>query len=141
MVIGVLSVVGVAAATFGKPYQPQRQGVQYAQNYHSEMPRYEMGSTGSVMMKSGSALPMAAVSGTTTANDYAAARLSSRPRRIVGDDDEGGEGIDENGRVDEDPIDMTDPDVPVGDAAWPLMICAAVFSGVIALRRKRAMNG
>ena len=27
---------------------------------------------------------------------------------------------------------------PLGDGVWPLLLCAAVFCGVIALRRKRA---
>ena len=27
---------------------------------------------------------------------------------------------------------------PIGDAMWPMLICAAVFCGVIALRRKRS---
>ena len=29
-------------------------------------------------------------------------------------------------------------DSPLGDAVWPLLLCAAVFCGVIALRRKRS---
>jgi hypothetical protein len=125
--IAILSVVSVAAATFGKPYQPQGHGVQYASSY-TQMPTLPMSSTGSAMMKSGSALPMAAVSGTTTADDCAPAR-SSRPRR-VGEDD----GFDNN---DDDPDTPANP-FPLGDAMLPMLLCAAVFCGAIAIRRKRS---
>ena len=125
--IAILSVVSVAAATFGKPYQPQGHGVQYASSY-TQMPTLPMSSTGSAMMQSGSALPMAAVSGTTTADDYAPAR-SSRPRR-VGDDD----GFDNN---DDDPDTPANP-FPLGYAMLPMLLCAAVFCGAIAIRRKRS---
>ena len=125
--IAILSVVSVAAATFGKPYQPQGHGVQYASSY-TQMPTLPMSSTGSSMMKSGSALPMAAVSGTTTADDNAPAR-SSRPRR-VGEDD----GFDNE---DKDPDTPANP-FPLGDAMLPMLLCAAVFCGAVAIRRKRS---
>lgn len=131
IVIGVLSVVSVAAATFGTTYQPQRRGIQYSQHY-AEMPTLTMSSTGSVMMKSGSALPMAAVSGTTTAEDYA----PSGPRRAKRDvgDGEATEG-------DEDPDNPGEP-APIGDVLWPLMLMALAFCGVVYLRRKkRTLNG
>ena len=132
IVIGVLSVVSVAAATFGTTYQPQRRGIQYSQHY-AEMPTLTMSSTGSVMMKSGSALPMAAVSGITTADDYA----PSGPRRAKRDVGEGGttEGSDE------DPDNPGEP-APIGDVLWPLMLMALAFCGVVYLRRKkRTLNG
>lgn len=131
IVIGVLSVVSVAAATFGTTYQPQRRGIQYSQHY-AEMPTLTMSSTGSVMMKSGSTLPMAAVSGTTTAEDYA----PSGPRRAKRDvgDGEATEG-------DEDPDNPSEP-MPLGDVLWPLMLMALAFCGVVYLRRKkRTLNG
>ena len=130
IVIGVLSVVSVAAATFGTTYQPQRRGIQYSQHY-AEMPTLTMSSTGSVMMKSGSALPMAAVSGITTADDYA----PSGPRRAKRDVGEGGtEG-------DEDPDNPGEP-APIGDVLWPMMVMALAFCGVVYLRRKkRTLNG
>lgn len=132
IVIGVLSVVSVAAATFGTTYQPQRRGIQYSQHY-AEMPTLTMSSTGSVMMKSGSALPMAAVSGTTTADDYA----PSGPRRAKRDVGEGG--TTEDG--DEDPDNPGEP-MPLGDVLWPLMLMALAFCGVVYLRRKkRTLNG
>ena len=122
--IAILSVVSVAAATFGKPYQPQGHGVQYASSY-TQMPTLPMSSTGSAMMKTGSALPMAAVSGTTTADDYTPAR-SSRPRRVEG-----------SGTEDEEPDEQEEP-FPLGDAMLPMLLCAAVFCGAIAIRRKRS---
>ena len=124
--ITILSVVSVAAATFGKPYQPQGHGAQYASSY-TQMPTLPMSSTGSAMMKSGSALPMAAVSGTTTADDNAPAR-SSRPRRVG--EDEGFEGGDEP--------DVPANPFPLGDAMLPMILCAAVFCGAVAIRRKRS---
>jgi hypothetical protein len=122
--IAILSVVSVAAATFGKPYQPQGHGVQYASSY-TQMPTLPMSSTGSAMMQSGSALPMAAVSGTTTADDYIPAQ-SSRPRRVEG-----------SGTEDEEPDEQEEP-FPLGDAMLPMILCAAVFCGAIAIRRKRS---
>ena len=122
IVIGLVSVVSVMAATFGKPYQPQRRGTQYAQTY-SEMPTLSMSTMNAAMMSSGSALPMAAVTGTTSADDYAPAR-SSRPRRIVGDDDDGD---DNNGYANDETQEMTEPDVPIGDAVLPLMLFACAY--------------
>ena len=132
IVIGVLSVVSVAAATFGTTYQPQRRGIQYTRHY-AEMPTLAMGSTGSVMMKSGSALPMAAVSGITTADDYA----PSGPRRAKRDVGDGGTTENE----DPDPDNPGEP-APIGDVLWPLMVMALAFCGVVYIRRKkRTLNG
>ena len=132
IVIGVLSVVSVAAATFGTTYQPQRRGIQYNQHY-AEMPTLTMSSTGSVMMKSGSALPMAAVTGTTSADDYA----PSGPRRAKRDVGDGGTTEDD----DPDPENPGEP-MPLGDAILPLMVMALAFYGVVYLRRKkRTLNG
>ena len=44
-------------------------------------------------------------------------------------------------RSKEDPTDpgITDDDAsPLGDGMWPLMLCAVIFGGVVALRRKRS---
>ena len=131
IVIGVLSVVSVAAATFGTTYQPQRRGIQYSQHY-AEMPTLTMSSTGSVMMKSGSALPMAAVTGTTSADDYA----PSGPRRAKRDVGGGGTTEDD----DPDPDNPGEP-MPLGDVLWPLMVMAMLFAGVIYTRRKKALKG
>ena len=134
--IAILSVVSVAAATFGTTYQPQRRGIQYTSSY-SQMPTLSMSSTGSAMMQSGSALPMAAVTGTTSADDYASGG-PRRARKTVGDDDTGDDG---NGYANDETQDMTEPDVPIGDAVLPLMLCAMLFAGVIAVRKKRTLKG
>ena len=131
IVIGVLSVVSVTAATYGKMYQPQRQVSQPTRTY-AAMPTVSMSSTGS-MMYSGSGLPMAAVSGTTTANEYAAARIGSRPRRIVGDEEEG-TGYEEGDETQE----SNEPGTPVGDAVLPLMLMA--FGYLVWKRRRREEN-
>lgn len=132
IVIGVLSVVSVMAATYGKMYQPQRQVSQPTRTY-AAMPTVSMSSTGS-MMYSGSGLPMAAVSGTTTANEYAAARIGSRPRRIVGDEDDEGTGYEEGDITQE----IKEPETPIGDALLPLMLMAIGY--LVWKRRRREEN-
>ncbi len=137
IVIGVLSVVSVAAATFGTTYQPQRRGIQYSQHY-AEMPTLTMSSTGSVMMKSGSALPIAAVSGTSTADDYA----PSGPRRAKKEDEGFADQDPTPGQGDSGTPDLPGDTVPLGDAILPLMVMALAFCGVVYLRRKkRTLNG
>lgn len=91
------------------------------------MPTLPMSSTGSAMMRSGSALPMAAVSGTTTADDYTPAR-SSRPRRVEGSGTEDG---------DEEPDAPGEPN-PLGDAMLPMMMLIGAYCGFVALRRRKA---
>lgn len=128
IVIGLVSVVSGMAATFGKPYQPQRQGAQYVNN--SEMPTLSMSTMNAAMMSSGSALPMAAVTGTTTADQTAP---SSGPRRAKMDDDEGWEGDPDP----EDPGEVT----PIGDAVLPLMLMLGAYGVLVYFRRKRADVG
>jgi hypothetical protein len=77
---------------------------------------------------------MAAVSGTTTANEYAATRIGSRPRRIVGDEDDGGTGYEEGDKTQE----IKEPDVPIGDAVLPLMLMALGY--LVWKRRRREEN-
>ena len=82
----------------------------------------------STMQGSGSAYsPQVTAVGAVTATEmaittYSPAKAPSGPRR----------GFDvgaETGQSDE---------FPIGDAVLPMMLCAAVFCGVIALRRKRS---
>lgn len=129
ILVSIICVLNVAqAATFGTTYQPQRRGIQYSQHY-AEMPTLTMSSTGSVMMKSGSTLPMAAVNGVYTTENH-----SRGPRRI------GGSGSGTGGNEAEE---TTDPfEDPIGDVLWPLMLMALAFCGVVYLRRKkRTLNG
>ena len=58
----------------------------------------------------------------TTTSSYSPAKASSGPRR----------GFDLGG--DTKPSEQS----PIGDAVLPMLLCAAVFCGVIALRRKRS---
>jgi len=127
--IAILSVVSVSAATFGTTYQPQRRGIQYTSSY-TQTPTLPMSSTGSAMMQSGSALPMAAVSGTTMANDNAPGG-PKRAKKDVG----GGDST-----ADEDDPDVPGEPMPIGDAVLPLMLMAMLFAGVIAVRKKRAVK-
>ena len=123
--IGVLSVVSVMAATFGKPYQPQRRGAQYAQNY-SEMPTLSMSTMNAAMMSSGSALPMAAVTGTTTADQTAPSSGPNRAKRGI-DDDGFADTDDTPGQGDTTPPELPGDTVPIGDAVLPLMLMACAY--------------
>lgn len=138
IVIGVLSVVSVAAATFGTPYQPQKRGIQYTKHY-AKMPTLAMGSTGSVMMKSGSALPMAATSGTTTADENA----PSGPRRAKKGDPDPSNPFYNETTGENETIGGTgnpnEPATPLGDAILPLLLLALGY--MVYRRRKRAREG
>ena len=69
----------------------------------------------------------------TTTESYSPAKAPGGPRKIesIG----GGDGGNGSGLV--NPGDG-DPGSPIGDAVLPLILCAVVFCGVIALRRKRS---
>lgn len=99
------------------------------------MPTLPMSSTGSAMMSSGSALPMAAVTGTTSADDYA-----HGPRRAKKE----GEGFaDEDptpGQTDTPP-ELPGDTVPIGDAVLPLMLMLGAYGVLVYFRRKRADVG
>ena len=91
----------------------------------AQLPDNEMRST-SVLPASGSTLPQAAVEGPTTTYDEGTGSHKGGIRRAGGGQTGGG------------PDDREDPyGDPIGDAGWTLLFCAAVFSGVIAFRRKR----
>lgn len=92
---------------------------------YSPMPTLSMSTLNASMMNSGSALPMAAVTGTTSADDYTSP--SSRPRRVGENDD----------WEDDETIEMEEPPSPIGDAMWPLMLCAMMYAAWIAIRRKK----
>ena len=133
--IAILSVVSVSAATFGTTYQTQRRGIQYAQ-LNTPMPTLAMSSTGSVMMQSGSTLPMAAVSGTTTTEQTAPNRRRAKkedpdPSNPFNDGSGGTVNIGETGNPNE-------PGTPIGDAMWPMMLMALAWVMVRMIRRKAA---
>ena len=134
IVIGVLSVVSVSAATFGTTYQRQynrqTRGIRY-ENTCTQMPTLSMSTMNASMMKSGSALPMAAVSGTTMANDNA----PGGPKRAKKDVGGGGSTDD-----DEDPDGPGEP-MPIDDARWPLLLLACAYIGWRARTRAVKVNG
>ena len=125
--IAILSVVSVSAATFGTTYQPQynrqTRGIRY-ENTCTQMPTLSMSTMNASMMKSGSALPMAAVSGTTMANDNA----PGGPRRMKKEGD----------FEDEEEPDVPINPFPLGDAAVPMMLMALAWVMVRMIRRKAA---
>ena len=130
ILVSLICVLNVAqAATFGSMPQAQRPGTPFSNSY-TQMPTATMGSTGSTMMRSGSTLPMAAVSGVYTTDNH-----SRAPRRRISGSGSGtgGNGAEETTNPFEDPI---------GDAMLPLMLMALAFCGVVYLRRKkRTLNG
>ena len=90
----------------------------------AQQPQAEFHSTSS-MVTSGSTLPQAAQSGAYTTYDTELGTRANKPgiRRDDWEDDP-------------DPDNPGEP-APIGDGMWALLFCAAVFSGVIAFRRKR----
>ena len=64
---------------------------------------------------------------TTTTESYSPAKAPSGPRRTTGNNQNPGHTEDESS--------------PLGDAVLPMMLMALAFGGVIAIRRKRAVNG
>jgi len=132
--IAILSVVNVSAATYGKPYQPQQRGSRYAMNY-SQMPTLSMSTLNASMMNSGSALPMAAITGTITADQAS----PSGPRRIG----ESGGFADEDpteGQGDTNPPVLPGDTVPLGNEILPLMLLAMMYAAWIAIKRRRKAN-
>ena len=128
--IMVLSVLSLSAQMprYGKPYKPVHKQARYsAASIEVQAPTATIGSTGSEMMSSGSSLPQAAVTGTTTTYDRHNA--PGGPRR-VGEDD---------GFEDEDDPDNPGNPFPLGDAAWPLAMCALAYL-IIRVARRRALN-
>jgi len=76
-------------------------------------------------MSSGSTLPQAAVTGTTTT--FSTGRPGNIRRAADGDDD------------DTPPSDPHGPmEDPIGDAMWPLALLACIYACVCAFRKKRA---
>jgi hypothetical protein len=128
--IMVLSVLSLSAQTpkYGRIYNPGRQ---YASaQVEAQMPVATMSSTSSDLVSSGSSLPQAAVTGTTTTYDVPANTRLGQIRR-VGEDD----GFDDD---DDDPENPANP-FPLGDGLWALMLLACAYLGMrVFLIRKRA---
>ena len=105
----------------------------YAQTL-AQQPEVKMQST-SVMMTSGSTLPQAAVTGAyvtgSTPETYSITK-PGRPRR-------GGEN---DGFEDEDDPENPGEPFPIGDAGWPLALCACAYLIWRATRKRvKPLNG
>ena len=128
MTIAILGVLSVNAQThqYGAThYSSHEQTVYTGVHVNPQMPTATMGYTHSDYMTTGSTLPQAAVDGPTTTYDQGGTGKHGHIRR----------GADPEDTPPSDPHGPNED--PIGDAAWPLLFCAAVFSGVIAFRRKR----
>ena len=88
------------------------------------MPEAQMYST-SAMLGSGSSLPQAAVTGTSTTYDEPSP-ASTGPRRII--DGEDNEEKENDG--------WAEPGVPLGDAVLPLLLLAAGYVVFVARKRR-----
>ena len=128
ILVAVMGVLSVSAQTpkYGKPYSPSRHTYYTPQ---TQMPAIQMQSTGSAIMYTGSALPSAATEGVTT--------TYSGPKRGKKEDNPGG-GFNPGGGEPGEPGDNSEPwEDPIGDAMWPLMVCALAYL-IIRVGRKRA---
>ena len=125
--VTVLSVLSLSAQTRQYATTHSQEHAEYSGAYvNPQMPVATMDYRHSDYMKSGSTLPQAAVEGPTTTYDEGTGSHKGGIRRAGGGQTGGG------------PDDREDPyGDPIGDAGWTLLFCAAVFSGVIAFRRKR----
>ena len=125
----VLSVLSLSAQTpkYGKTYNPSHQYA--AAQVEAQMPVATMSSTSSDLVTSGSSLPQAAVTGTSTTYDTGG-RLGSIRRVEINPGGEPGPDEGENSEPWKDPI---------GDAMIPLMLLACAYLGMrVLLIRKRA---
>lgn len=130
IVLGLLSVVAVEAATYGKSYQPQHRTAYFHAQTRIDMPVARMRSVNSTTMYSGSSLPLAAATGVYTAGDSPSAGFGG-PRRAKMDEDPFG---DETIGGTTNP---QEPGTPIGDAVLPMMLMTLLFTGTVYYRRKK----
>lgn len=124
--IAILSVLSLSAATFGTPYQAHKRRPVYIFQVGTPMPTATMTAMDAPMMHTGSALPMAAVTGTTTSYNQTPATIAG-PNRAKKDDWE----------------DEPDPSVPVnpyplGDAAIPLALLALGYMAYLTYKTSKS---
>jgi|GEM_PF-2309847 len=136
MSIVVLGVLSVKAQTprYGKTYNPDKESMQYKGSIADlQMPAAKMESTSPDLVSSGSTLPIAAVTGTSTTYDDSDSKPGRHIRRAV-------DGEDEDDK--EKPSGWDDPmKDPLGDVLWPLMLLAGVYLIVcVARKRSRALK-
>ena len=135
MIVAVMGVLSVNAQTpkYGKTYKSQHP-VYSTLQVNPQMPVATMSSTGSALVSSGSSLPQAAVTGTTTADETGVGGPKKGIRRATQEEEDpfGGETIGGT----ENPIE---PGTPIGDAMWLLMALAAAYAVLRVYRRKRSV--
>ena len=115
IVAGLVSVLSICAQTL------------------AQQPEVKMQST-SVMMTSGSTLPQAAVTGVNVAGSTPAAYTPGKPgmRRAADKDDDDTPPADPHGPMED----------PIGDAGWPLALCACAYLIWRATRKRvKPLNG
>lgn len=118
MMVAVMGVLSASAQLpkYGTTYKPRNIAVCSNTQTTVLMPEATIGSTGSALMTTGSSLPQAAVTGTTTTYDHPGG--PAKMRRDVGG---GGTADDEDPDAPEEPF-------PLGDAALPLMLLALMYA-------------
>ena len=124
--VAVLSVLSLCAQTpkYGTMYNPTKERAAYGLQVNTQMPEATISSTSSDFMSSGSTLPQAAVTGTTTT--FSTGRPGNIRRAADGDDD------------DTPPSDPHGPmEDPIGDVMWPLALLALAYTVLRVYKRKR----
>ena len=130
MVVAMMGVLSLSARTptYGTTYKAEKHAMYATAQTNAQMPEATMNSTGSALMVTGSSLPQAAVTGTKTAD-----QTIGRPGKIRKDVGGGTTADDPDPDAPEEPF-------PLGDAAWPLMLCAGAYL-IVRARRKRVREG
>ena len=129
MAIVILGVLSVSAQThqYGAThYSSHEQAIYTGVRVNPQMPTATMGYTYSDYMTSGSTLPQAAVTGTSTTYDTPPAGRSGHIRR-VGEDD---------GFENEDDPDNPGEPFPIGDGQIALMLLACAYLILRVVRRR-----
>ena len=135
IVLGLLSVAAIEAATYGKPYQPQYQhrAAYFQAHSRTDMPLATMGSVNSSMIYSGSALPLAAATGVTTTDDSPSSGKGPNRAKKEDPDPFGGQTVD-------DTSNPTQPGTPIGDGILLMMLLIGAYCGFVALRRRKQVK-
>ena len=127
--MAILSVMGMSAATYGTHHQPQYRRVVYRQaEIRADMPVATMMPVNSVVMQSGTTLPLAAATGVSVAEDSPTFNKGPRRMKMVGEDD---------GFENEDDPDVPINPFPLGDGIVPMILMAMLFAGGVYYRRRR----
>lgn len=124
--IAVLSVLSLSAATFGTLYKTHERRPVYITQVGTPAPIIPMSTLDAPMMHSGSALPMAAVTGTTTSYNQTPATIAGL-HRAKKDDWE-----------DEDDPDNPGEPSPLGDAALPLALLALGYMAYLTCKTSKS---